>query len=83
MISGKKLLNDESLKLNIAYSQKNCKYICSAETCQANPGEVSTDSNSLGKIKNIVLNTLLRTLAPYIANSDCFCNSKVLINEKA
>ena len=77
------MLNDESLELNIAYSQKNCKYVHSAETCQANPGEVSTDSNSLGKIKNIVLNTLLRTLAPYIANSDCFCNSKVLKNEKA
>jgi hypothetical protein len=30
----------------------------------ANPGKVSMDSNSLAKIKNVILNTLPRKLAP-------------------
>ena len=58
MISGKKLLNDKSLELNVALSQKKNKVVCSAETCRANPGEVLMDTNSLAKIKNIIPNTL-------------------------
>ena len=71
MISKKKSLNDESLvnescdftkKFSNKYAllklkKKNPRRL-------ANPEEVSTDSNSLSKIKNIILNTFPRTLAP-------------------
>ena len=56
------MLNDKSLELIVVYSRKKCKYVRSAETRRANPGEVLTDSNFLGKIKNIILNTLPRIL---------------------
>ena len=41
----------------LRFHKKN-KVVRSAETCQANPGEVLMDSNSLAKIKNIIPNTL-------------------------
>ena len=56
------MLNDENLEMNVVFSRKKCKYVRSDETRQANPGEVLTDSNFLGKIKNIILNTLPRIL---------------------
>jgi hypothetical protein len=57
--------------MNVVISQKNLQATNSFGQLEkdflrrrANPGKVSMDSDSLAKIKNIILNTLPRTLAP-------------------